>query len=65
MKDKKQETRNFILKLSNSRHAGLVWLVMAGIVAGCGFNIAFGTFALDMQGIMGGAISGILIHSMS
>ncbi|WP_092229569.1 hypothetical protein [Desulfobacula phenolica] len=65
MNDTHNHAKTLLVRLNSSRYAGLVWLVLAGSLAGCGFNIAFGTFFLDMQGLLGGAISGVLIHAIS
>lgn len=41
----------------------LVRLVLAGVVAGSAFNLALGAFVLDIQGILGGAVAGLLVHT--
>ena len=44
---------------------GLLWTLLAGIIAGAGFNLAFGSVACNTEGILGGLVSSILIYIIS
>jgi hypothetical protein len=44
---------------------GYVWMLAAGTVAGIFFNLAFGSVAWSLEGIMGGAASALLIYAIS
>jgi hypothetical protein len=47
------------------KHQGLFVMVIAGAIAGVGFNVALGSFAWNMEGILGGLLSGLLIYIVS
>lgn len=40
-------------------------MVIAGGIAGVGFNVALGSFAWNPEGILGGLLSGLLIYIVS
>lgn len=44
---------------------GLLWTLLAGIIAGAGFNLAFGSVAWNTEGILGGLVSAMLIYIIS
>jgi hypothetical protein len=47
------------------KHQGLYMMVIAGGIAGVGFNVALGSFAWNLEGILGGLLSGLLIYVVS
>jgi hypothetical protein len=44
---------------------GLVWMLAAGVLVGMGLNLAFGSAFSNLQGILGGLVSGLLIYLVS
>ncbi|HUU40308.1 MAG TPA: hypothetical protein VMW42_05150 [Desulfatiglandales bacterium] len=44
---------------------GLLWMLLAGIIAGAGFNLALGSVVWNTEGILGGMLAGLLMHIVS
>jgi len=44
---------------------GLFWTLLAGIIAGAGFNLSFGSVVWNTEGILGGLVSALLIYIIS
>ncbi|AFM23509.1 hypothetical protein [Desulfomonile tiedjei] len=44
---------------------GFLVMMIAGGIAGACFNVALGSFVWNLEGILGGLISGLLVHFVS
>jgi hypothetical protein len=44
---------------------GLLVMMIAGGIAGACLNVALGSFAWNLEGILGGLLSGLLVYLMS
>lgn len=42
-----------------------IWYFGAGVLAGAGFNLAFGSALWNVEGIIGGLVSAILINFLA